>query len=482
MEVPAFCQERHFCRRSRAFLVPFWELPKETAWFPEDVSRSRSRADQAALTEPLAAGPHSQDDSRTGRSRSWRYQGDDSDVHSSSDEEEQDLVDSASELDPARDTNSDETWSHDLIAGSPVLRRQACGCQCYSICLSSAVFPPRALALGAEVLDAHLANMLRPRTPIWAVLAVRSGQFAGALFRGPEILIHKTFHRYTVRAKQGGAQSSEGKARSVGGRMRLHGERRLAEEVKDLMRSWATDLEQCDSIFIAASKTMVGTLIGSRERPLVPHSRVRRLPLDIGKPTLEAVANAHWRLASVAFAPAMILHGMPGHAAADEHPNEDDCWDVQPLHAAASDEDESLVLALLDAGADPTAPDANGRVPYDMCSSRSVQRAFRFWRSLNEDAWDWTRSNVPGDSREAVADGRRRTARRGVYTTEETVVSHCQRGRAKGGKGRSSDHMIFSSGLQAPSRGSTALGRGASDRGRETGRRGAPAGHRQLTR
>ncbi len=34
------------------------------------------------------------------------------------------------------------------------------------------------------------------------------GHFAGAVFEGANAVAHKTFHCYTVRAKQGGSQSS----------------------------------------------------------------------------------------------------------------------------------------------------------------------------------------------------------------------------------------------------------------------------------
>ena len=34
------------------------------------------------------------------------------------------------------------------------------------------------------------------------------GHFAAAVFKGKEILTHKTFHRYTVRAKRGTAQGA----------------------------------------------------------------------------------------------------------------------------------------------------------------------------------------------------------------------------------------------------------------------------------
>ena len=40
----------------------------------------------------------------------------------------------------------------------------------------------------------------------WAVFMLGGGHFAGAVFRGAEPVLHKTFHCYTVRAKQGGSQ------------------------------------------------------------------------------------------------------------------------------------------------------------------------------------------------------------------------------------------------------------------------------------
>ena len=42
----------------------------------------------------------------------------------------------------------------------------------------------------------------------WGVLMLGGGHFAGAVFHGDKPVIHKTFHCYTVRAKQGGGQSS----------------------------------------------------------------------------------------------------------------------------------------------------------------------------------------------------------------------------------------------------------------------------------
>lgn len=40
------------------------------------------------------------------------------------------------------------------------------------------------------------------------ILMTAGGHFAGAVFRGKDVLSHKTFHRYTVRAKRGTAQGA----------------------------------------------------------------------------------------------------------------------------------------------------------------------------------------------------------------------------------------------------------------------------------
>ena len=57
-----------------------------------------------------------------------------------------------------------------------------------------------------EVLDA--LNCLITSKLRWTVLMLRSGHFAGAVFDKDNAIVHKTFHRYTTRRKQGGAQSA----------------------------------------------------------------------------------------------------------------------------------------------------------------------------------------------------------------------------------------------------------------------------------
>ncbi|CAH2352523.1 protein Vms1p [[Candida] railenensis] len=71
------------------------------------------------------------------------------------------------------------------------------------------------------------------------------------------ILVSKTFHRYTTRRKQGGAQSASdnarGKANSAGSTIRRYNEQALIQEIRELLRSWRNELSGCEFIFIRAN-------------------------------------------------------------------------------------------------------------------------------------------------------------------------------------------------------------------------------------
>ncbi|ERE86583.1 ankyrin repeat and zinc finger domain-containing protein 1 [Cricetulus griseus] len=81
------------------------------------------------------------------------------------------------------------------------------------------------------------------------VLMAAAGHFAGAVFQGREVVTHKTFHRYTVRAKRGtaqGLQDAQGRAsRSAGANLRRYNEAMLYKDVRDLLTgpTWAKALD-----------------------------------------------------------------------------------------------------------------------------------------------------------------------------------------------------------------------------------------------
>ena len=99
-----------------------------------------------------------------------------------------------------------------------------------------------------------------------------SGYFSGCVFRhrglghaaAPVAVVHKVFHRYTVRKKQGGAQSTKdgtGNApKSMGAQIRRANTVKLEEDIHELLAAWAPHLEHCQRIFISAAKRSIGTL------------------------------------------------------------------------------------------------------------------------------------------------------------------------------------------------------------------------------
>ncbi|KAJ3515996.1 hypothetical protein NLJ89_g1401 [Agrocybe chaxingu] len=116
----------------------------------------------------------------------------------------------------------------------------------------------------------------------WAMFMVAGGHFAGAVVRvsrsedepehepesgqkrkakkfkpDTEVLLHKTFHRYTTRRKQGGSQSTndnaKGPAKSAGALLRRYGEQALRDDIRNLLGEWADEIASCERIWIRAS-------------------------------------------------------------------------------------------------------------------------------------------------------------------------------------------------------------------------------------
>lgn len=82
-----------------------------------------------------------------------------------------------------------------------------------------------------ENTELLLQNLQNGGPRHYVVLMAAAGHFAGAIFQGREVVAHKTFHRYTVRAKRGtaqGLQDAQGRAsRSAGANLRRYNEAML---------------------------------------------------------------------------------------------------------------------------------------------------------------------------------------------------------------------------------------------------------------
>ncbi|XP_073701890.1 tRNA endonuclease ANKZF1 [Garra rufa] len=119
---------------------------------------------------------------------------------------------------------------------------------------------------------------------IWVILMTGGGHFAGAVFKGKEIVQHKTFHRYTVRAKRGTAQGlrdSQNRShmpKSAGAALRRYNEAALHKDIHDLLQSWAEYLKEASAIFLRAPSYNKSIFFGGREAPLDKKDQRVRVP------------------------------------------------------------------------------------------------------------------------------------------------------------------------------------------------------------
>jgi len=135
------------------------------------------------------------------------------------------------------------------------------------------------------------------------VLFLRSGRFAGAVFAGHDgrCIHHTTSSRYTVRKGQGKAQSAQDgqrRPKSMGAQLRRQGEVQLQEDVAAALLEWRDSIHRAALILISVPKTMKKSLFGadgsSGEMFLRKDDpRIRRVPLDLGRPSFENVCLIH---------------------------------------------------------------------------------------------------------------------------------------------------------------------------------------------
>ncbi|XP_059676680.1 tRNA endonuclease ANKZF1 [Gavia stellata] len=140
----------------------------------------------------------------------------------------------------------------------------------------------------------------------WVVLMMGGGHFAGAVFRGPQVQEHKTFHRYTVRARRGTAQGlrdaqTPGSApKSAGASLRRYNEAALLKDIQDLLAAWAQHLNEAQRIFLRAPRHNRALLFGGRNPPLIRGDpRICHIPLSTRRATLREVLRVHATLASL---------------------------------------------------------------------------------------------------------------------------------------------------------------------------------------
>ncbi|XP_078408891.1 tRNA endonuclease ANKZF1 isoform X2 [Cetorhinus maximus] len=146
---------------------------------------------------------------------------------------------------------------------------------------------------------------LNPQT-IWVILMTGGGHFAGAVFQGNEAVHHKTFHRYTVRAKRGtaqGARDAQNRSRvpkSAGASLRRYNEAALVKDVEDLLMSWSESLRVASAIFLRAPSYNRSIFFSGKE-PILSRSdsRLRGIPFLTRRATFKEVKRVHAILSTI---------------------------------------------------------------------------------------------------------------------------------------------------------------------------------------
>lgn len=132
------------------------------------------------------------------------------------------------------------------------------------------------------------------------------GHFAGAVFDGNDVIVHKTFHCYTVRAGQGGSQSSRDNKsggshpKSAGASLRRYNEQALVQHVQDIVTQWDAELKRCCRIFYRASGPYNrSVLFGGGSPPLRREDeRLRTIPFSTRRGTFAEVKRVQSLLSS----------------------------------------------------------------------------------------------------------------------------------------------------------------------------------------
>lgn len=145
----------------------------------------------------------------------------------------------------------------------------------------------------------HFAAMLVSLTP-------KMTKKAGIEDRAATVIAHKTFHRYTTRRKQGGAQSAndsaKGAAHSAGSSLRRYNEVALTAEVRDLLTEWKPWIVSSELLFIRATgSTNRRTLFGPYDGQVLSQKdeRLRGFPFSTRRATQAELMRAFVELTRV---------------------------------------------------------------------------------------------------------------------------------------------------------------------------------------
>lgn len=150
----------------------------------------------------------------------------------------------------------------------------------------------------------------------WTFLMCSGGHFAGAIFDSTgRCTLHRTFHRYTVRKGQGGAQGTKdnqtgGRIKSAGSSIRRQNEARLKDEIRQLMIEWKDSIDSSSIVFMVTPGNNKKIFMWEDAQcPLRKgDERIRNVPFTTKRPTLSEIDRIRNVLSTVTIQSNVPIH------------------------------------------------------------------------------------------------------------------------------------------------------------------------------
>lgn len=179
------------------------------------------------------------------------------------------------------------------------------------------------IARGSQAPSGAAAKTPQEQSPHVFLCMIGGGHFAamvvslapeihkkagGVEERQARVLAHKTFHRYTTRRKQGGAQSAndaaKGAAHSAGSSLRRYNEAALEHEIRQLLQEWKNLIDQSQLLFVRATgSTNRRILFGPYDGQVLRQNdaRLRGFPFSTRRATQSELMRAFTELTRAKF-------------------------------------------------------------------------------------------------------------------------------------------------------------------------------------
>ncbi|ESX00121.1 zinc finger-containing protein [Ogataea parapolymorpha DL-1] len=232
-----------------------------------------------------------------------------------------------------------------------------------------------------------------------------SGSAEELRMQSVRVLHHKTFHRYTTRRKQGGAQNAsdnaKGKAKSAGSTLRRYNEQALQQDVRNLLAEWKKELDGCEYIFIKASGSASHKIIVGYPNSPIQNDDPRPDPEAVDDGQTGVTGNRGFQGAGQS---AQAVKSSGSNFVCEKN-KIDVNMELQPeteyantptmLHfAAASKLSHMCQVLLVNLKADPAIKNRHGRTAYEL-ASQHARYSFQVARNiLGEDYCDWEAARV----------------------------------------------------------------------------------------